>query len=302
MAYQYSNPYRRADYPQSAPAARDSYRLLFTGLPPAVTQDNLLDVLVSEPLFIPRDYITVIAVHALDGKSMGYAIVNVETERHAESIRKQYNGLRIDDIHHILPSTTPFPFPPPVARPAPAPVPVAPRAAPVAAPIQPARQIPTYPGYRGPLPARPVAAVPVQQQNGGKGKGKAGGAGQPEGLALLARIGKPGAKNTKQTQLLDKQRANLSKTSVPANQKSLLSRLQPAKSAAKGKAQANGAAKVGRAKVKAAKKDAMDVDEPIVQAGQTGAKKGKKGQEHKTPEELDAELAAYERQKKFVAA
>jgi hypothetical protein len=101
--------------------------------------------------------------------------------------------------------------------------------------------------------------------------------------------------------LLARQKANMKKG--PGND--LLARLakqKPTTPVAKAKAAkaATGAAKVGRAKAKV-NKDAMDVDQAGPGAG--GAGKAKKDRpKPKTQEELDAEMAMYERQRRFGAA
>lgn len=122
---------------------------------------------------------------------------------------------------------------------------------------------------------------------------------------MLGRMGKPGKAGEKERQklLLEKQRASL-KTKNPGQ--ALLSRLKipkgsPAakanaakKIAAKGAAKGKGADKVARAKKGAAK---MEVDSKPAPA----AKKEEKAKP-KTQAQLDEEMRAYERARRFAAA
>lgn len=69
------------------------------------------------------------------------------------------------------------------------------------------------------------------------------------------------------------------------------------------KADTSGTAKVGRAKEKAAKNMKMDIDQDA--GGGSGHAQGKKGKEvkvQKTQQELDEEMRAYERARRFGAS
>ncbi|KAK8853324.1 hypothetical protein IAR55_004028 [Kwoniella newhampshirensis] len=120
---------------------------------------------------------------------------------------------------------------------------------------------------------------------------------KPLGLKLLARLSKPGqVKDKHQLALLEKQKANLSKSGRSGA--ALLSRLQATPGAANAKTKpkpkrlSTGNAKIGRAKVNT-NKNAMDVDKPVQ------AKKEKP--KPKTQAELDEEMRAYERARRFAA-
>ncbi|WWC91845.1 uncharacterized protein L201_006792 [Kwoniella dendrophila CBS 6074] len=144
------------------------------------------------------------------------------------------------------------------------------------------------PASRSAQPSKTPTKVPKAKPNGPaapKGDEK------PAGLQLLARLSKPA--QPKEKHLLEKQKANLAKSGAGG---ALLSRLQGspnshASAKTKGRVQklSTGNAKVGRAKGKAGK-DAMDVDKAVAT---------KPKPKVKTQAELDEEMRAYERARRF---
>ncbi|WWC72142.1 uncharacterized protein I206_106102 [Kwoniella pini CBS 10737] len=151
----------------------------------------------------------------------------------------------------------------------------------------------------------PASSVPRPTQPPKAPKAKTNGAGpspstgakvdnKPAGLKLLARLSRPGQPKDKQLALLEKQKANLAKSGAAGS--ALLSRLQGSPKshvAPKSKAKAStGNAKVGRAKAKVTK-NAMDVDKPLA------APLKKEKPKPKTQAELDEEMRAYERARRF---
>ncbi|KAL7420174.1 hypothetical protein Q5752_005140 [Cryptotrichosporon argae] len=279
------------------------FTLLFTGLPIDVRTTEVSELLAAPPLLLNPASFSIQAYYAASGAFTGTMLLELQTERDAEAVRQQFSGQVIDGsyklaVHHVLaphlalPGATQHRFTTP--------------AAPAAPPAFPAQAL----GAR----VRPVAKQQQQQQLQAPAKAATArpkhAGNQPEGLKLLARLkGKPGEQD-KQKALLERQRAALKKAPGDA----LLSRLAgpkggPASAAAATKkarqAAANAAAKVGRAK----RASQMDIDPP---AGGAGGAKAKSHVQQakakvepapkakpKTQADLDEEMKAYERARRF---
>ncbi|CAK9782840.1 unnamed protein product [Cutaneotrichosporon oleaginosum] len=194
-------------------------------------------------------------------------------------------------VHHVLPSTAEHPSAAP------------PRALIPPFGAQPAPK-PSVKGRITPAMPAPVAAKP-RAKPAPKGQSQSQSQSQEErapGLKLLSRLGKGGKAGEKerQKQLLEKQRKAVAKSNP--GEVLLLRLAKPAKGspAAKKaaahvqskKAGAKGADKVSRAKKAAAKPAAMDVDKAPKPKPQEKPKP-------KTQTELDEEMKAYERQRRF---
>ncbi|WVW86302.1 hypothetical protein I302_108344 [Kwoniella bestiolae CBS 10118] len=280
MAFNYSNnPYqstssaasRSFNAPASSSAAVTSQarQVLFSGLPVDISEKDLRELLLSDPLRLSPITTSVTCFSGPDGRFCGIALVYVGNAADAEKIRVNYSGQQIDgtytmSVQHILPANQSL-----------------------------TALSPSVPSTSVPRPTNPPKA-PKNKTNGAPAKVDE----KPAGLKLLARLSKPAQAKDKQLALLEKQKANLAKSGASGS--ALLSRLQGSPSGhasakTKGKAAklSTGNAKVGRAKVKAAGKDAMDVDKPVNKA----AKKEKP--KPKTQAELDEEMRAYERARRF---
>ncbi|WWD19755.1 hypothetical protein CI109_104219 [Kwoniella shandongensis] len=267
MSYAYSNPYQRPQPAFGLPAASTSAvrsearQVLFTGLPLDIGENDLRELLLADPLRLSPITTSVTCFCGPDGRFIGVALVYVASDIDAEKIRREYSAYTIS-VHHVLHSTQSLPLA----------APTGPAAGPRTA------QPPTKPKGKS------VAAAPATND-------------KPLGLKLLARLNKPGqVKDKQQLALLEKQKANLSKNGKSGA--ALLSRLQgapgthAAKTKPKPKQLASGAAKVGRAKANT-NKNAMEVDKPVQ------AKKEKP--KPKTQADLDEEMRAYERARRFAA-
>ncbi|WOO77184.1 uncharacterized protein LOC62_01G000771 [Vanrija pseudolonga] len=280
--------------------------LLFTGLPLDVRDPELNELLVADPLRLVPSSVIVTALHNAAGQFLGTFLVEVGSEADAERVRRQYGGQIIDGSHtiavqHVLKPTQPHPT------------------AAIPAPGQQQQQ----------QQQQGQKKQPQQQQQAAQAQGKA------PGLRLLQRLNKGAAQagaapsraeSQKQKLLLEKQRAAVSKGKKGAANPgdALLSRLakgkaaapaqtkagnkkgaagaQPkataaatARKAAKKKGAGGGADKVARAK--AAASDRMDVD-AAAKANKAKPEKPKP----KTQADLDEEMKAYERQRKFATA
>ncbi|WVF72873.1 hypothetical protein IAT40_007691 [Kwoniella sp. CBS 6097] len=285
MAYNYSNPYQSSSSAssrlQSSPAVTSPARqILFSGLPVDIKESDLRDLLTADPLRLSPVTTSVHCFCDNTGRFNGVALIYVATAADAERVRTTYSGQQIDgtytlSVSHVLPSEQSI-------NSAGQPV-----SSSVTSRIQPAK----------------AAAQPAARSNGSAG-GKANAVvpkgpkadNKPAGLQLLARLSKPGLPKDKQSALLERQKANLAKKGSAGN--ALLSRLQSSPaghaSKAKGKTQrlSTGTAKVGRAKANASK-DAMDIDKPVV------SQPKKEKPKAKTQAELDEEMRAYERARRF---
>lgn len=266
------------------------------------------DLLISPMLALSEHSVSVKGLYSSEGRSLGMALVQVANGADAEKVRSHCSGQIIDaselpdiwyrvhqltitalrlTVQHVLPPTQPLPpqtVQPFVPLPKPTP------------PTQPKAQ-----------PSKGKATTPVKSND------------KPPGLQLLQRMGKggpPGAREKQaawvlilvtmmrradQASLLAQQKANM-KLSASQPGKALLNRLNkpastgkatPPPPANKKKGTPAGADKVSRAKAKA-NSSRMEVDEP--------ARKSKERSAPKTQAELDDEMAAYERQRRFAAA
>ncbi|OWZ52313.1 hypothetical protein C349_05135 [Cryptococcus neoformans var. grubii Br795] len=251
----YSAPSTSA-LPSREPLSREPHRVLFAGLPPDITANDLRDLLLSEPLHLSPLTTSVTSLHSENGDFQGVMLVYVETAEDAERIRAQYSGQPIDgslvlQVHHVLPSHVSLPLTNSVAP---------------ARPVnQRSKAIPTGPkASSGPTQASQQTQRHNAQRNSTSGKKAAGAVhaqteGAPPGLALLKRIGKAGQEGDKRKQQggANKQKANVKSQSAGAD---LLSRLNPSpgdhsknnKKKNKNTKASNGNAKVNRAKGKAA--------------------------------------------------
>ncbi|GMK59276.1 hypothetical protein CspeluHIS016_0702910 [Cutaneotrichosporon spelunceum] len=263
--------------------------LLFSGLPLDVRDVDLAELLTADPIRLAAASIAVTALYNSAGTFLGTFLVEVGSDGDAERVRRQFSGQVIDGshtlaVHHILPATAPLPTAPRAVIPAFA-QPVRGRIAPAPAPVP----VPVP----APKAKRPTAKEIKDDQ-------------RAPGLKLLSRLGKTGRAGEKERQkmLLDKQRKAVAK-GHPGEL--LLSRLnKPAKGspAAKNaaatmqskKAGAKGADKLSRAKKVANKPGAMDVDR--APKHKSKAKEAPKAKP-KTQEDLDEEMKAYERQRRF---
>ncbi|OCF61427.1 hypothetical protein L486_01075 [Kwoniella mangroviensis CBS 10435] len=285
MAYNYSNPYQSTSAPparpfnppssSSAAVTSQARQVLFSGLPVDISEKDLRELLLSDPLRLSPITTSVTCFSGPDGRFCGIALVYVANAADAEKIRTNYSGQQIDgtytmSVQHILPANQS---------------------------LSAASTSITAPSTSVPRPTNPAKA-PKNKTNGAATPNPKVDE-KPAGLKLLARLSKPAQGKDKQLALLEKQKANLAKSG--ASGAALLSRLQGspkghASAKTKGKATklSTGNAKVGRAKAKAAGKDAMDVDKPVPVAN---AKKEKPKQ--KTQAELDEEMRAYERARRF---
>ncbi|WWD03790.1 hypothetical protein V865_001846 [Kwoniella europaea PYCC6329] len=284
MAYNYSNPYqstsaappRPFNPPSSSSAAVTSQarQVLFSGLPVDISEKDLRELLLSDPLRLSPITTSVTCFSGPDGRFCGIALVYVANAADAEKIRTNYSGQQIDGSElkegHILPANQS---------------------------LSAASTSITAPSTSVPRPTNPTKA-PKNKTNGAATP-NAKVDEKPAGLKLLARLSKPAQGKDKQLALLEKQKANLAKSG--ASGAALLSRLQGspkghASAKTKGKATklSTGTAKVGRAKAKAAGKDAMDVDKPVAVA-----KAKKEKPKPKSQAELDEEMRAYERARRF---
>ncbi|KAK6909273.1 hypothetical protein I203_103290 [Kwoniella mangroviensis CBS 8507] len=284
MAYNYSNPYQSTSAPparpfnppssSSAAVTSQARQVLFSGLPVDISEKDLRELLLSDPLRLSPITTSVTCFSGPDGRFCGIALVYVANAADAEKIRTNYSGQQIDGSKsiegHILPANQS---------------------------LSAASTSITAPSTSVPRPTNPAKA-PKNKTNGAATPNPKVDE-KPAGLKLLARLSKPAQGKDKQLALLEKQKANLAKSG--ASGAALLSRLQGspkghASAKTKGKATklSTGNAKVGRAKAKAAGKDAMDVDKPVPVAN---AKKEKPKQ--KTRAELDEEMRAYERARRF---
>ncbi|OCF37998.1 hypothetical protein I317_03959 [Kwoniella heveanensis CBS 569] len=282
MAYNYSNPYQSSSsassrVQSSAAITSQARQILFSGLPVDIKEGDLRDLLTADPLRLSPVTTSVHCFCDSTGRFNGVALIYVATAADAERVRVTYSGQQIDgtytlSVSHVLPSEQGI-------NPAGQPV-----SSSVTSRIQPAK--PAAQPAKANGSGKINAAVP----KGPKADNK------PAGLQLLARLSKPGQTKDKQSALLERQKANLAKKGSAGN--ALLSRLQssPAGHASKtkGKTQrlSTGTAKVGRAKANASK-DGMDIDKPVV----SQPKKEKPKQ--KTQAELDEEMRAYERARRF---
>ncbi|WVR00070.1 hypothetical protein IAU59_007212 [Kwoniella sp. CBS 9459] len=282
MAYNYPNPYQSTSSASSRPAASQASQILFSGLPVDIKENDLRDLLTADPLRLSPVTTSVHCFCDNSGRFNGVALIYVATAADAERVRVTYSGQQIDgtytlSVSHVLPSEQGI-------NPAGQPV-----SSSVTSRIQPVKPLAQPARASGNVNGKANAVVVPK---GPKADNK------PAGLQLLARLSKPGQPKDKQSALLEKQRANLASKKGSAGN-ALLSRLQssPAGHAAKTKAKtqrlSTGTAKVGRAKANASK-DAMDVDKPLV--SQTAKKEKPKA---KTQAELDEEMRAYERARRF---
>ncbi|WVR07549.1 hypothetical protein IAU60_004591 [Kwoniella sp. DSM 27419] len=284
MAYNYSNPHHATSSGASRldPSVNpQSRQILFSGLPTDISERDLRELLTTDPLRLDPGSIAVNCLYGRDGLFNGIALIHVATAVDAERVRQVYSGEIIDmtyklSVSHILPADQPLSS-------------AQSSASSVAARITPAKPAakPTKPVsvLNGPKAAADKAGKPTPND------------GKPAGLKLLARMNKPGQPKDKQLALLDKQKANLAKAGPGAN---LFSRIATPPHAAKSKPKtprlSSGTAKVGRAKAKAVGKNAMDVDKPA--AGKAPRQQQEKAQP-KTQAQLDEEMRAYERARRF---
>ncbi|KLT41520.1 hypothetical protein CC85DRAFT_120131 [Cutaneotrichosporon oleaginosum] len=270
--------------------------LLFSGLPLDVREADLAELLTAEPTRLPASSVAVTALYNQHGTFLGTFLVEVGSDGEAERVRRQFSGQVIDGshtlaVHHVLPSTAEHPSAAP------------PRALIPPFGAQPAPK-PSVKGRITPAMPAPVAAKP-RAKPAPKGQSQSQSQSQEErapGLKLLSRLGKGGKAGEKerQKQLLEKQRKAVAKSNP--GEVLLLRLAKPAKGspAAKKaaahvqskKAGAKGADKVSRAKKAAAKPAAMDVDKAPKPKPQEKPKP-------KTQTELDEEMKAYERQRRF---
>ncbi|WWC64734.1 uncharacterized protein I303_107345 [Kwoniella dejecticola CBS 10117] len=287
MAYNYSNPYQstssapaRIVNPPTTSATSQARQVLFSGLPVDITEKDLRELLLSDPLRLSPITTSVTCFSNPDGRFCGVALVYVANAADAEKIRLNYSGQQIDGsesdndkagadlpaytmaVQHILPANQTL-----TSSAQSASAPVIPR--------------PT-----------PSLKTPKAKSNGAGAAAK--GDEKPAGLKLLARLSRPGQPKEKQLALLEKQKANLARSGASGT--ALLTRLQggaTSHASPKSKAKAaTGNAKVGRAKAKASK-SAMDIDKPA------SAPVKKEKPKPKTQAELDEEMRAYERARRF---
>ncbi|BEI81908.1 hypothetical protein CcaverHIS002_0210680 [Cutaneotrichosporon cavernicola] len=259
--------------------------LLFSGLPLDVRETDLAELLTAEPIRLAPASIAVTALFNKTATFLGTFLVEVGSDGDAERVRRQFSGQVIDGshtlaVHHVLPAN--------------ATLPTTPRAV-----------IPAFgTTVKGRISPAAPAPVPAQKAKWPTAKNVKDDQRAP-GLRLLSRLGKGGKAGEKERQkiLLDKQRKAVARANPG---EALLSRLaKPAKGspAAKKtaatvqskKAGAKGADKVSRAKKAASKPAAMEVDKAPKPKALEAVPKAKP----KTQHDLDEEMKAYERQRRF---
>ncbi|ORY35787.1 hypothetical protein BCR39DRAFT_32784 [Naematelia encephala] len=313
MSFNYTNPY--APPSQAPPAAFsglpgsvNSYQVLLSGIPLDVRDADFQDLMTRIGIV---DF-EVTPLYDTSGKFLGKAIMTVRTGDEAELIRREYSGQTFDadvklTVHHILSPTQPLPAPSvtPMQRLVPASAKAA-ATRPAAPPTGPASKRPN--ARAGPSTNAATSLKPGKKDDG-----------KPDGLKLLARLQPQVKDKQKQAALLAKQKANLKAKTPGAALLSRMTHSSPvtskvtAKINASAKAPLNASNKLARAKAKAnqgqgqGQGQGTQVVKPVIPAKPTngGAApaggKAKDKPRHKTQAELDDEIAAFQRSRRFAA-
>ncbi|KAK4687803.1 hypothetical protein P7C73_g2310, partial [Tremellales sp. Uapishka_1] len=280
MAFSYSNPYvqpttRVASIPSS---------ILLSGLPPDVTDVQVKELLSNPPLNIRT--LVVQSLFSSSGESLGIALVQLSSAQDAEKVRDYITGQTIDDTYQMMVSHV---LDPHATHPSLLPTPVPVLVQPVSQRMKPAP--PTQPKAH----VQPKAAAPLPTLPKGKSPNANASNGKPPGLQLLSRLSKPsGPGNSKAMTPKERQLAIMAAQKAHGPGSSLLSRLAKSSPQAKTKTKPKHKGSTGDDKVARAKKSsstAMEVDKKVVEPKK----------KVKTQAELDEEMRAYERARRFAA-
>ncbi|WWC72141.1 uncharacterized protein I206_106101 [Kwoniella pini CBS 10737] len=103
MAYNYTNPYQSTSSapprPVNSPSntvTSQARQVLFSGLPVDITEKDLRELLLSDPLRLSPITTSVKCFSGPDGRFCGIALVYVANANDAERIRVNYSGQQID--------------------------------------------------------------------------------------------------------------------------------------------------------------------------------------------------------------